>query len=273
MSNDGQEVIHTSIWLEQAGDNPFQAERCYCAGFDVFGELIEKASLVEYLFLLFRLDPPSEVQRRLFNKLAIALANPGPRDLSVRAAMSAGVGRSTVASSLIAALAVGAGKYTGAREVFVCANLWQRLQTDLNAWRQALHHREFEPQQPEVWPEMEHPPGFDPYAETTSTPCLQLLQSLCEEYSEGALGFLHRHREELEVAAGCPLSMTGIATAALMDLGFNNIESETLFLLLRLPGAAAHSLEQRGYGWRQYPFFGKSLVLKDYNRTESSNES
>jgi len=34
-----------------------------------------------------------------------------------------------------------------------------------------------------------------------------------------------------------------------------------LFLLLRLPGAAVHSLEQKKLGWRKYPFFGDGLTL------------
>lgn len=264
MSADQQEVIHTRIWLEQAGDNPFQADSCHCAGFDVFGELIDRINLTDYLYLLFKLDPPSESQRRLLNKLAIALANPGPRDISVRAAMTAAVGGSTAASALIAALGTGAGKYTGAREVYTCAQLWHRCQTDLDSWCEVLDQREFEESLPEVWPAMEHPPGFDPHAENAARIHLQLLDSLCEEYSDGALGFLRRNRLALESAATCPIALTGIATAALIDLGFDAEQSEMLFLLLRLPGAAAHSLEQREYGWRKYPFFGKSLHLKDY---------
>ena len=34
-----------------------------------------------------------------------------------------------------------------------------------------------------------------------------------------------------------------------------------LFLLLRLPGAAVHALEQKKLGWRKYPFFGDGLTL------------
>ena len=49
--------------------------------------------------------------------LALALANPGPRDPMVHAAMCGGVGGSHAAASLIAALAVGAGQSGGAREV------------------------------------------------------------------------------------------------------------------------------------------------------------
>lgn len=273
MSGGDSEVIHTKIWQEVAGENPFRAETCYCAGFDVFGELIEQISPIEYLYVLFQLEPPNEQQRRMLNKLAVALANPGPRDLSVRAAMTAAVGGSTAASSLIAAISVGAGKFAGAREVFLCARLWSTLQTDLNAWCACLSRGEFEPNTPEVWPAMDHAPGFDPYASEIATPTLQLLESLCGEYQDGALGFLRTHRRNLESAAGCALAISGVAAAALVDIGFNDEQSEILYLLLRLPGAAAHAIEQREYGYRQYPFFSKSLVLKEYTGEQASEET
>ena len=56
----------------------------------------------------------------------------------------------------------------------------------------------------------------------------------------------------------CPLP-----AAAFYDLGFNPRQGEMLFLLLRLPGAAAHSLEQRENGWRNYPYFGNAVHLED----------
>ena len=61
----------------------------------------------------------------------------------------------------------------------------------------------------------------------------------------------------------CPLAMTGVAAAAMIDLGFDVDQGEMLYLLLRLPGAAAHALEQREYGWRHYPFFADGLELED----------
>jgi citrate synthase len=50
-----------------------------------------------------------------------------------------------------------------------------------------------------------------------------------------------------------------VAAAALADLGLTPDEGEMLFLLLRLPGAAAHALEQRAAGHKQFPFYELEL--------------
>jgi citrate synthase len=65
----------------------------------------------------------------------------------------------------------------------------------------------------------------------------------------------------LETATGLPLALSGVAAAALADLGFTPEQGEMLHLLLRLPGAAAHALEQRHYGHKKFPFF--ALELED----------
>ncbi|MDO8932399.1 MAG: hypothetical protein Q7U97_08405, partial [Rhodocyclaceae bacterium] len=69
------------------------------------------------------------------------------------------------------------------------------------------------------------------------------------------LAWLEANREALEAAAGHPLSMSGVAAAAFADLGFIPEQGEMLHLLLRLPGAAAHALEQRHHGYKKFPFF------------------
>ena len=116
-----QEVIHTKIWREEPEpDNPFAAKKCFCAGYDVYDDLLGKASWAEYIYLLFKLEKPTAQQAKLLETIAVAIANPGIRDHSVRAAMNAGVGGSSSASALMAALAVGAGQYGGAREVYFC---------------------------------------------------------------------------------------------------------------------------------------------------------
>ena len=130
--NTEREVIYSRIWEEiPEPDNPFAAATCYCSGYDVYGDLLGKASWIEYLYLLFKLEPPTPEQARLLEGLAVALANPGPRDHSVQAAMCGGVGGSTAASCLIAALAVGAGQYGGAHEVALAMSYWQDCGTDL----------------------------------------------------------------------------------------------------------------------------------------------
>ncbi len=93
--------------------------------------------------------------------------------------------------------------------------------------------------------------GYDVYA------------SLVKYQPEGATDWLQTHRAELDAAANCPLTMTGVAAAAFIDLGFSVREGEMRYLPLRLPGAAAHALEQEDYGWRRYPFFGDGLKLQN----------
>ena len=97
--------------------------------------MLGKASWVEYLYLLFKLEKPTKEQAKLLETIAVAIANPGIRDHSVQAAMNAGVGGSTAASTLMAALAVGAGQYGGAREVYLLLKIWEQCGYDIEAWK------------------------------------------------------------------------------------------------------------------------------------------
>lgn len=257
------EVIHSRIWQEVAeADNPFAAASCYCSGYDVYGEMLGRAGWIEYLHLLFAGERPNAAQARLLEGLAVALANPGPRDASVHAAMSAGVGGSTHASCLMAALAAGAGQLGGAHEVAVAMENWQVCGQDLPAWGERLRHPPRE-ERADIWQPMEHPPGFDPHGVRCTTPVRQTLAYLAACSPGPALPWLQTQQAALEEAAGCPLGLPGVAAAALTDLGFNPAAGEMLVLLLRLPGAAAHALEQEATGWRHFPFFHGGLQLTD----------
>ena len=260
---DTKENITTKIWYEEPeSDNPFASKTSYCSGYDVYGDLLGKVSWSEYIYLLFKLEKPQPWQSKLIESIAVAIANPGPRDLSVRAAMNGGVGGSTAASCLMAALAPGAGKNGGAREVYQVMRLWQQCQFDLTLWQQKLTDYEDE-QAVEVWPASEHSPGFDPYGESCATPVLQTLEHLTKITPDGALTYLSNNRKQLEQYAERPLAMTGVIAAAFTDLELSDEQAEMLFLLLRLPGAAVHSLEQKKLGWRKYPFFNDGLKLTD----------
>lgn len=255
------EQITTKIWREEAEpDNPFAASACYCAGYDVFGDLLGKISLIEYIWLIFKLDPPTSEQARLFESLAVALANPGPRDHSVRAAMNAGVGGSTRASALMAAIAVGAGNLGGSREVYTALHYWQQCGTDLEAWRDIIRNPPKE-ERADVWPEFEHTPGFDPNGASCSTPVKQALEHLCAFDGTRALQWLKENRTSLEGYTQAPLSFSGVSAAAFFDLGFLPEQAEIIYLILRLPGAAAHALEQEKLGVSRYPFFKNGLKL------------
>lgn len=248
------DVIHTRIWQEEPeADNPFAARAAYCHGYDVYGEMLGQARWVEMLYLLFKGERPTPQQADLLEVLAVALANPGPRDPSVHAAMCGGVGGSTAASSLMAALAVGAGGLGGGREVFLAMEAIAACAADLDAWRQQLVSPT--KRAASIWPAAEHPPGYDPHGASTPTSVRQALFCLAGLSSGPHLSWLDQHRMELEAMTGMPLAVTGVAAAAFADLGLAPADGEMLYLLLRLPGAAAHALEQRQQGYKRFPFF------------------
>lgn len=263
MTEEKKETIKTEIWDEEPElDNPFAARVCYCHGYDVYGDILGKASWAEYLFLLFLGERPTLEQAKLLEGLAVAIANPGIRDHSVRAAMNGGVGGSSNAACLMAALAVGAGQYGGAREVAIAMDYWEKCGTNLEKWEDFLLNPPQE-ERADVWLPIEHPPGFDPHGASCSTPVQQTLRYCVKNSSGLVLKWLDKNRVSLEKIVDCPLAMTGVAAAALVDLGFDPEQGEMMFLLLRLPGAAVHALEQKEYGWRNFPFFLKAVHLKD----------
>ena len=256
-----KEVIHTKIWQEEPeADNPFAAAKCYCSGYDVYGEILEKSSWAEYLYLLFKLEKPQSWQTDLLEKIAIAIANPGIRDHSVRAAMNAGVGGSTSASALMAALAVGAGNLNGGHEIYCLMEWWHECGEDLQQWRTRMKELQ-KSKRATIWSEFDRVPGFDPHGVSCTTPTLQTLTVLEKISHKNALTWLRENRQTLEIVANSPLSMTSVIAAAYVDLELSAEQAEMIYLLMRLPGAAVHALEQKQMGWKKYPFFGDALKI------------
>lgn len=248
------ETIRTRIWCEEPeADNPFATRTAWCRGYDVYGDMLGKARWVEMLYLLFREEAPAPAAADLLEALAVALSNPGPRDPAVHAAMCGGIGGSTAAACLMAALAVGAGQLSGGREIFLAMQAWAVCGTDLERWRH--HITAPATTATSIWPQTGHLPGFDPHGVSTATTVLQTLACLARLSPERHLPWLSIHRPNLEAAAGLPLTLTGVAAAALADLGFTPEEGEMIHLLLRLPGAASHALEQRHQRYKNFPFF------------------
>lgn len=252
------QMIHTSIWQEiPETDNPFAAALCRCHGYDVYGDLLGKAGYIEYLFLLLKGERPGPAEATALNILAVAMANPGPRDPSVHAAMATGATGTPAASSLISAIAAGAGSAGGAREVFLAMQTWAECGTSLSAWQQRLGAPSEE--HPRYWPQAENIPGFDPHGVSCATPVRQLLSALQTVLPNGNLAWLNANRVALEQVCSLPLAQNGVIAAAFADIGLQPAEAEMLTLLWRLPGAAAHALEQSRQGFRQFPFFELAL--------------
>lgn len=251
--------IHTRIWREEPEpDNPFATRAAYCRGYDVFGQMVGNARWVEMLVLLFRDELPGAAVLDMLEALAVALANPGPRAPMIHAAMCGGVGGSTAAASLIAALSVGAGRYRGAHEVFDGMNAWQSCGSDFDSWPR--HIGNIDRDEVDIWPAQQHVPGFDPHGVSTATTVRQLLESLARVGATPRLAWLLAHRQEVEKTIGLPLDIGGVAAAAFSDIGFTPGEGEMLYLLLRLPGAAAHALEQEALGFKKFPFYPVELA-------------
>jgi citrate synthase len=68
-----------------------------------------------------------------------------------------------------------------------------------------------------------------------------------------------KNRVELENAVDNPMSLVGVISASFTDLKLIGEQGEMLYLLLRLPGAAVHALEQQSLGIRNFPFFINGL--------------
>lgn len=252
------EQVRTSIWREEAEPaDRFATRAAQCRGYDVYRDLLGRARWVDMLWLLFREDAPTEAQALLLEALAVALANAGPRDAAVHAAMCSGLGRSPAAAALMAALAVGAGRHGGAQDVAAAMALWDdaplAVEPWVGLWLSATSSASA------IWPEAEHPPGFEPNGVVTAGIVRDALQRLAELGGGPRLRWLAAHRAEIEGAVGLPLSLSGVAAAVLCDLGFNPEQGEMLHLLLRLPGAAAHALEQRTGSYKDFPFFALDL--------------
>ncbi len=262
--------MQSRIWLEEPEPgNPFAARAAFCHGYDVYGDMLGRAGWADMVFLLFRGEAPTPSQSAALEILAVALANPGPRDASVNAAMCGGVGGSPSAASLIAALAVGAGSLGGSREVLLAMEAWTACGKDPEAWKRHWAHSASQASQKTgVWPALEHPAGFDPHGIGPSTPVRQVLDRLAAADPGSRAAWLRSQLAEMETAAGRPLSMAGAAAAALLDLGFSPQEGEMLYLLLRLPGAAAHALEQGAFGHKRFPFY--RLELQDGPEVKAS---
>jgi citrate synthase len=253
--------LRSTIWLEEPEpSNAFACRTAYCHGYDVYGQMLGNAGWAEMVYLLFRGEAPSRAQASALDLLAVALANPGPRDAGVHAAMCAGVSGNPAAAALMAALAVSAGGAGGAREVYRAMQVWASSGKDLDAWKRSLREQTWRrPDPTDAWPSPEHPAGFEPLGVDTPTPVLRLLARLSALDTTSRCAWLEGNLAAIEGAAECPLALVGVAAAAFADLGMRPEDGEMLFLLLRLPGAAAHALEQHDGGHKRFPFYDLDL--------------
>lgn len=234
--------IRSRIWSEQADPrSPFLGREVRICGFDYYGELLGRADPVDMLWLLFCGEAPDPAHKRLLCDLAVLLADPGPREASVHAAMCGGIGGSRPGASLMAALAVADGDAGGRGELLRALRAFGRAEGELAAALAA------EADACGTWP------GFTAASPHASDGVLQALAALCRSPLAEALHQLATLVADIDGQRGAgPLA---VAAAAFHDLGLDAPRAGALFLLLRLPGALAHALEQHGRRHMDFPFF------------------
>lgn len=228
----------TRIWRETASaDNPYLAASAACHGYDLF-ELMEKRSFVEVFYLLFRGELPSPAEAELLQALMIALVNPGPRHPAARAAMNVGVGKTNPVHILPIASAVLGGEYLGGGEVEGALRFLRKRQdsSPIDAAAQALAALE---RADESAPS----PGFGRLNGGVDLMSAGIAKRLLALEAAGkALRWGGQFAAALE-PHGVGWLTTGVAAAALADLGFQPRAGGSLFQLFGAPGLVAHGLE------------------------------
>jgi len=233
----------TQIWHEQASiDNPYIAVSALCHGYDLF-ELMEKRSFVDVFYLLFRGELPSEHESELMQALMIALINPGPRHPATRAAMNVGVGKTEPLHILPIASAVLGGQVSGGGEVESAMRFLEQHQaTNIADYFASSMHDE------------NNVCGFGRSYGGVDLLAQELAGRLVKYAGAGkALKWGHQLAVSLE-HKGIGWLLTGVAAAALTDLGFQPRAGGCLFQLLGAPGLVAHGLEMAGKPILAMPF-------------------
>lgn len=108
--------VTTRICLEQAqAENPYLAAQRFVHGYAV-DELWSGSSFIDVLLLNFLGELPSNAQKRQLETLFIGLMNLGPRDAGIRAAMLAGITKTSPEHLLPIGLLASQGHQNGANE-------------------------------------------------------------------------------------------------------------------------------------------------------------
>jgi len=244
------ERLSSRIWQEiPAESNPYIARSRRCYGYDLH-ELMAKRSFVDVFYLLFRGELPAAAQAQLLEQLMIGLISPGPRHPAARAAMNAGVGKTSPAHILPIALGVLGGDYAGAGAV-----------------ESAMHWLLEQVNQPlEACLPLAAAPGagFGRQQGGVQLMALELGSRLTALVGAGEyLHFGHAISQALMVEDMGWLD-TGVAAAAFLDLGFSPRAGACLFQLLGAPGLLAQGLEYAGKPLLAMPFVGdEQYVIED----------
>lgn len=224
------EKIETKITYEESPEhNPYHVNKQLIHGYDHL-DLLENCNFADTIYLLLRGNLPSEKDSILFNKLAIALLNPGPRHSAAQASITAGVGKTDTVNILPIALGVYGGTFDGAGNIENTIRFFRKAvkKPVIELKEEALNKRI-----PSI---TQHYGDADTYANI-------LLDKLKPYAHEGKVFSWLYQLQALIYPENIGVTKTSIAAAIFADLGFQPRQGGALMQLLAAPGLLAHGLE------------------------------
>lgn len=240
-----------------AKHNPYITEQVQYYGYDLF-DLMQKRSYVDVLFLLFQGELPTQPQAQLFEALLIALINLGPRHPATRAAMNAGVGKTRPAHILPISLSVSGGAWLGGNEVSESMRWLKNNKKDDPIGVANTLLADTQPKQEGDW---HIAPGFGSRFGDIDLIPQKLIKQLAELPGSG--NYLSWGKDFSQAIyphkMGCLI--TGVAAAALLDLGFHPRAGVGMFQLMSAPGLLAHGLELSNKPRTAMPFLNDEQYI------------
>ncbi len=251
--------IATRIWYEQPFPaNPYIAERCFCHGYDLL-DLVHGCSFAQTLYLLVRGELPSPDAARLMEATLVALMNPGPRHPATRAAMLAGVGKTSPEHFLPIAFMVLGGE-TGAVEVGAAMRFMRRHGGE--APEQIADTLLAASERPAAG-DWRIAPGFGSRFGSSEIIPRRMAEALIELPASGqALRWAQGFADRIS-SRGLDWLMTGLAAAAFLDLGFHPRAGPGLYQLASAPGLLAHAMELANKPVTAMPFVDQENYVID----------
>jgi len=222
--------IETKITDEQSPQhNPYHVNKQVIHGYDHL-DLIDNCNFADVIYLLLRGNLPSDKDSVLFNKLALALINPGPRHPAAQASITAGVGKSDTVNILPIGLGVYGGTFDGAGDIENIIRFFRKAaRRPVAEFKEDALNRKI----PSI---TQHYGDADTYANI-------ILEKLKPYAIEGKIFSWVYQLQTLIYSNNIGVTKASIAAAIFADLGFQPRQGGALMQLLAAPGLLAHGLE------------------------------
>lgn len=222
--------IETKISSEESPEhNPYHVKKQLIHGYDHL-DLLDNCNFADVIYLLLRGNLPSKKDSVLFNKVALALINPGPRHPATQASITAGVGKTDTVNILPITLGVYGGDFDGAGDMENTIRFFRKAsRKPVDVYEKMALNKEI----PSI---TQHYGDADTYANI-------LLSKLRPYAMEGKVFSWLYQLQALIYPNNIGVTKTSIAAAVFADLGFQPRQGAALMQLLAAPGLLAHGLE------------------------------